>query len=452
MKRPAGLSVLARFSTLFGGRIGGAVAMFLINLIIARHFGAEALGIFAVFVAAVGIVCVCLPVGFNGVATLFAAEYASTDRRGALNGYIRTAARYGGSMALAMAGLGAVLVFAVPDRLPPNGAAFVTLVWLTAVAIAAMGMLGALLVGLKKQVAGMLPETFLRPGLLLACVVLAVVFGWTDGIDLVLLFYAGTAWVALAVAGVLAFGVLRETLDTPPVYQTVRWRKAAYPWMAISLSWDFLVDVLILLAGLLAGSAEVALLHVCFRFRILVGYAMRSIIMLWIPDIAAAKAQNDLEAMTRRLAEANVLSVAFSIAVLGGFALLGPLLLGLFGEELAHGVPVLLAASTTLFLRAVFGPAPSILALYDLHNRTAALMIGGLVLALVLAATLYPVFGVLGIAIAYSASNGVVSFLLWRYTKAQTGIDCSVFGGFSALRTMARLRRAENPIPPAPHG
>lgn len=435
------VALVARFSTLVGGRVVGAAAMFLINLIVARHFGAEAYGVFALFVAAVSILGICLPAGYNAVATLFAAEYAATGRMGHLNGFVRAALITVVVVSICTVLLGAAYLFGFHNGNRNDALLVYSLVGLGGLAFAGLNLSGSLMVGLKHQIAGMMPETFLRPMLLLVGVFALTRLTPDVQIAAILILHAAVTWFSLGVAGILSWGPLRSASRTKPEYETVRWRKAAFPWMAITLSWDFLIDVLILTAGLVAGSAEIALLHVCFRFRVLAGYAMRCIYMLLIPDITAAKATGRMAEMRARIGQANLLSVVFAAGVMVIFAITGPYLLGLFGEEMVAGMPMLLAVSSTLLIRAIFGPAPAVLAIHDLHNASAAIMIAGLAVAVVLALGLYPFLGILGVAVAYPIANLGVSIALWRYAEIKTGIDVSIF---SVFRFSGPMRHAES--------
>ena len=59
-----------------------------------------------------------------------------------------------------------------------------------------------------------------------------------------------------------------------------------------------------------------------------------------------------------------------------------------------------------------------------------AILAGSMALSVLLMLLLFPVFGILGIAIAYCAMSAVCSVLLWLHARRVTGLDCSIFSIF----------------------
>lgn len=423
----AHIGLLGRFSALFGGRLAGAVAMLATTLLIANFFGAAALAEFALYTSAVSILSVVLLIGFSQVGTLFAAEYAAKRQLGRLKGFIITSIAHIAAGAAIVAAAGGLLVAFLPQAVSPERLPFFALTWLAAIATAGLYLVGSIMVGLKQQVRGLLPETLLRPVMLLVFVLLAAIAATVDDILTILMLHALTIWMSFGVALFLARGKLAELRALPAAFEPARWRRAAYPWMAISVSWDFMIDMLVLLTGLIAERTDVAVLYVCFRLRVLAGFGMRSIYLLMISSVAGSKAVGELQMMKWRLGEINLASIAYAVALMIVFAVAGTWLLGWFGEEMAVGYTALLVIASVMVSRAVFGPAPAVLAMHNLHMASAIIMVAGLGVATALVLVLYPLYGVLGVAIAYATANFLVMGILWRHAKAKTGVDCSIF-------------------------
>ncbi len=421
------LHVLARFSALFGGRLAGAVAMLATTLLIANFFGAAALAEFALYTSAVSILSVVLLIGFSQIGTLFAAEYSAKQQLGRLKGFIITSIAHVAAGAAIVAAAGGLLVAFAPHLVSPERLPFFALTWLAAIATAGLYLIGSIMVGLKQQVRGLMPETLLRPVMLLAFVLLAAIAAAVDDIITILMLHALTIWMSLGVALFLARSKLAELLALPAAFEPGRWRRAAYPWMVISVSWDFMIDMLVLLTGLIAERTDVAVLYVCFRLRVLAGFGMRSIYLLMISNVAGSKAVGELQLMKWRLGEINLASIIYAAAVMIVFTLTGTWLLSWFGEEMMVGYAALLVIASAMVSRAVFGPAPAVLAMHNLHLASAIVMFAGLAVAATLVLTLYPHYGVLGVAIAYAVANFLVMGVLWRHAKAKTGVDCSIF-------------------------
>ena len=316
--------LIARFSMLFGGRLVGAVAMFASNLLIARFYGAGSLADFALLISGMGILTVFLVAGFDRVGSYFAAEYEAKQRPDLLKGFLAAGLQYVVRGLLAAVVLVAVLASIRPDGLPDISLRDGLLACAGAAGIALTYLFASALVGLKRPLTGVLPDTLLRPVLFLISVVALIAAAGDAGLVPVAFAYVGLMWLSLTVLAVLSWKKWRQIAASKTAVDYTRWRRAAYPWAAISLSSDYLIDVMILIAGVIARRPEVAILYVCFRFRTLATFGMQSILALLIPDIVATKAQNNAASMNGRLMQVNLLTLAYVVGVLVVFAIAGP--------------------------------------------------------------------------------------------------------------------------------
>jgi len=421
------IALLGKFSSLLGARLAGALCMFAINLLIARAFGLEVLGVFAFYLAGTGLLAICIAAGFNSVVVFFASEYAARGRPDLIKGFVLMAARH--------IAAGAVLSFLVlaaglpafNGHLPDYATGLAVQILLSAVALAGMLLNGGLMISIKQQFRAITPEALVRPGIMLAGVVLLMLFWPSAGLDGVLWLATGAMWAAFIASIIWVHRHLRSAWSSSAESEPERWRRAAYPWVPVSLLWDYLIDLMVLVAGVLASAEEVAILHICFRFRVLSGFGMRAIYSLLIPEIAALNTQGENAQLRLRLNQANWAALGYSVAVVLFFAVAGPLLLAVFGVTGDQSLWILLVICLTLPVRAAFGPAPAVLALNDHYLVSAAVMTAGCLAGLCLAAALYPALGIAGYAVGYTIANLAVSAGLWRALDNRTGVNCSVF-------------------------
>lgn len=417
------------FGSIFASRIAGAAALFAVNLLIVRYLGLESLATFAIFVSLVSIVSTLVSAGFSAIAPIYVAEYSSKKQPELLNGFVRTALKQGILLAGVVAALIALLtvLFLGPQGHIPAGMAPALVA--AASASALLGFNGAVLVGMKKQVSGLLPETFVRPILFLIFTFVFVSLGLITSIGGVVWLLTVSIWITLGLVMFRDRNLHREISSTYSTTDQDRWRSASRPWMGISLLWDFMIDIVLLLTSLFAGSVEIAILHVCFRYRVLVGFGMRTIHTLLMPEIAEGSAIGDNDLVSAKLRQLNIASLAYSLAVLAGFAVLGDWLLGIFSIDDAGALSILLLVSATLIIRSVFGPAPLVLAIHQLHKITLWISLAGVLAAIAFIASTFSSLGILSAAIAYSGANLFISAALWQIAKRKTGIDCSVWSG-----------------------
>ncbi len=418
---------LYRFLLLLTGRLGGGLAIFLVNILIARNLGVDALGTFAIFVSMVAILTVCLPIGFNSVASFFATEYRVTERSGLLKGFIAAALKY----ILVSAGCLMVMLtigYYFPlQTLPRDNLLFALLVVITAIGTSLLNLNSAILIGLNRQVTGSLPETLFRP--LLVLIGVSTIFAANTSSDVysVMIISAIASWTAVII-------VIARALELKNIFQNnevendhPRWKKASYPWLATSLLWDYMIDLVLLLTSILSNVAEIAVLHICFRYRVLAGFGMRTIYMLLMPEITEHTIRKNFNEMNEKITQANMASLVYSIGVITVFIFLGNWLLGLFSENITYGQPVLIIVSFTMIIRALFGPATLILAVHNLHIATAVISSIGLLLAAGIILLFFAEYQLLAVAVAYTFANFFISATIWQYGKKQTGIDSSIF-------------------------
>ncbi|MEM7214181.1 MAG: hypothetical protein AAF423_01465 [Pseudomonadota bacterium] len=415
-----------RFLFLFSARIAGAASLFVVNLLIVRYLGLEALASYAVFVSLVSITAIIISSGFTAIAPILVAEYSEKKQPELVKGFVNLAVKHGSMCFAAIFALIAGLYLS-DIKIPIVGNMEMGVaVLIAAGASAVLGFNGAVLVGMKKQVSGTVPETFARPVLFTVFTGLLLFTGHITQASTIMWLYALSVWLVFGLVLLRdrkirgSFSAIEETSDTK------RWRRAALPWTGISLLWDFMIDLMLLLASLLAGSVEIAILHICFRYRVLAGFGMRTIHTLLMPDITGHAVSGDQLATRRKISQVNLASLIYSSLVLLGFAAIGQQLLGLFSAEAVSGLPILLIVSATMLVRSIFGPAPLLLAIHNHHLVTLAVSLFTTLLAVVFVLLTYGNLGILAVAIGYTGANLIASVALWYMAKKKTGIDCSI--------------------------
>ena len=424
-----------RFLGVMAGRIIGALAIFGVNILIARNLGPEALGAYAVFVALVAILALCLSLGFNSSASVFAAEYKTTGEKPLLKGYVRTALKYIFSSGIFLLIILFLTWFFIPQWLADKKLLFAILVIITAIGVAILNLNSTISIGLGHQVTGLLPESLIRP--LLTGVALVFIINSLPDIYWVMGLSATFTWLALLIAFFIAAKGMATYRQILPRYDLERWKMASRPWLATSLLWDYMIDLVLILSSLLAGAIEIAILHASFRYRVLAGFGMRTIYILLMPEISKTSIEGNERELHQKIARANWASLLYSSGAILTFIIFGDWLLALFSSEFSSGLPVLIIISLTMLIRAIFGPAALVLAVNNLHLATAAISLLGLLVTVTIIIVFFAQFSLLAVAVAYSASNLMVSAILWQHAKNKTGIDCSIFASAPTVKQIA---------------
>lgn len=440
--------LLSQSSLIFASRLGGAGVIFLVQAAMARFWGAEILGQYLVVLAAVNIVAVVMPLGFETIGTYFAAEYRASGQGKALRSFMVRA--YGH---IAVTGLLLALVGRL--ALPFLGASGEVIAqhWVPAVAMAIATAVvycnSALLVGLKRPLAGFFGDTVFRPLLVAAALAVALSLGNPErGLEM-LLWLMALGFAAIALAQLLWLARAASTipaLAAAPSRESRRWWRFALPWVIIALATDFFFDIdLLLLSGLLPH-ADLAVFGVATRVFSIVAFGVSAVYAVTLPDMFAANAGTDGSALARQVGDANLSASAVALGLFVAVLAAGPVVLMLFGEHFAQGLWPLAILCLSLVVRAAFGPAALVLSLKDRPYATLPAIALGLAMLAGGNAVLVPSFGLMGAAGAALLAQTSWAAAMWFTALRVAAIDVSVV---PALGRLLARRAAARPAPNA---
>ena len=437
--------LLSRSSVIFATRLGGAGVIFLTQAAMARLWGPELLGQYLVVIAAVNIVAVVMPLGFESIGTYFAAEYRAQGQGRALRHFMARA--YGH---IAVTGL---LLFALGRLALPllgSSAAVIAEHWLAAVVMSvATAMVycnSALLVGLKRPFAGFFGDTVFRPLLVAAGFALSLLFGGgSAGLDALLAILAGgfaliaalqLLWLVRAAGDVAATSAV-------PAGEVRRWWRFALPWVVIALATDFFFDIDMLLLANLMPHADLAVFGVATRVFSIIAFGVSAVYAVILPDMFAANAGADRSALARQIGDANLAASGVALGLLVAVLLGGPLVLLLFGPHFAQGLGPLAILCLSLLLRAGFGPAALVLSLHDRPYATLPAIALGLGMMIGCNLLLVPAYGLMGAAIAALVAQTFWAAAMWLTARLLAGIDVSVVPRIAATLAGRVSRKRE---------
>ena len=414
---------------LTGARMLGAVATLILTIILTRHFGTEIAAGFAVCMALAATLTSLGLAGFQAFAPILVAEYRKTGQIGRLRGFVLfsgvAATALTATLCLAVLGLrhiGALPLTGVD--LQPGAVGMIAII---ALAMTWVALGGGILTGLHRQRKAQLPETLLRPALVLTLVAMLALLTAQPALLPVVALAAG----AFLVAATLIVGFLWRELgklpEAAPAFDIRRWLRMAPSWLGITLVSENMIELLMLLAASMAGPEEVVLLHICFRYRMLTGFGVRSIYSMTRPRIHEAVVTGETDTATSVIGATNVLCLIYGLLVLAFVALFSDLLLGIFGAEFVTGKALLICVCSLVLVRAVFGPWIAVLGAADEHFRVALVHGLSLLVALGTGALLYPTLGILAIGIAYTVANALIAAVLWWLARRRTGLDCGIW-------------------------
>ena len=292
---------------------------------------------------------------------------------------------------------------------------------------AALRLYGSLAAAIRRFALAYLPDTCIRPFLLLGGVAVLTALGVTLTASNVtwLLTFVFTA-LALTQYALLRKDMPKRSASSAPPRLVALWRREAKPLIVVALFTYFFADVAILIVTPLLTSADTASIGLCLKLALLVGFAVQVAHQVVVPDLADARARKDPRSIREVLLRALAFPLAITVAALVVVALWGETLLAIFGPEFTGAKLPLLILMACQFARAVFGPSVPLLTVIGAQRQNAALAIAAIIVLAASNLVLAPLYGVLGAAIAVA-----VATLFWL-------VACAVvLGRLSGLRTDA---------------
>ncbi len=419
-------SLASTSSWLTGARLAGALAGFAAQVVLARALKADALGLFYSVTSAAAILGLIAAQGYPAIAPRFMSRYHALGRPGWVSAFIARA-RSDTAFYVAVATgslLGVAWLwpgFSQEARLALTAAA------MSIPAGASIRVNGAFAIVIRRFALAYLPDTCIRPFLLLGGVLLLLGLGVT-------LTAPKVTWLLTFIVTALALAqylIVREAFTLQAVPKSAKrlvriWQAEAKPLIVVALFTNFFGDVDILMVTPLLSSAETAVLGLCLKLSLLVGFAVQVSHQVVVPDLADARTAKDDGAIRVALVKALGFPLLMSLGALAVVIFFGERVLSIFGPEFEGAKLPLIILMACNVARALFGPSVSLLTVVGAQRENAALAIGSLVVLAVANLVLAPLYGVLGASIAVALAT-----LAWLIGSA------IVLGRRDGLRTDA---------------
>lgn len=421
-----------------GARVAGAVLGISLQIVLARSFGAESLGVFYLVMAVASVLSVVCTLGYPMLVAKVVAESSERGNVAWLTEFLQSARRdvlIASSLAALSAGM---IILFVPSLSTSLRIGLV--IGVLTVPVAALFRLNSALANAHRYfLTGFFPELIGRPFLLLLAT-----------IAMVQLIADTTIIVVIAVNFALVCGVsvwqygriraLQSTVEgaTDPATsrsseslsigktQTVLWRRDALQLSVAAVFMAVFADLSILMASVFLEQTDLGIFGTCLRVSFFVAFAIQAIHQICFRDMADALQQENRTALRASIARGNVIALTISIVALVGISLFATPILNLFGPEFVEGRNCLIVLMLAQILRASAGPATQILALTGHGQTTIPIYLISVLLLGILGAALIPTYGINGAAVVVVSTTAFWSYGLMFLANRHEGLNSAV--------------------------
>lgn len=306
--------------------------------------------------------------------------------------------------------------------------------------LALLNLTNSKIKGLKRVLLGQVPEVIARPFVFLFVIVaMLLVFSEIEGKATTAFFLHG---VSVTIAIILSLAILRVSRPFSTSLKTTATLKMNLDWLRSTMVFALVggvyfvnAQVDILMLGVLRNNEEVGIYKVTIALSGLISFGMMSVDKIASPKIAALSHSGKGEELQRYARHIAIFSFCFALLPAIVFFTFGELILGfLFGEAFSSGGGVLRILCFGQLVNATLGSVSTLLTMSGYERETLKGVALAAILNVVLNGIMIPVYGMIGAAIASSASLVFWNIYLWFVVRERLGIDSSVFAVLSSYR------------------
>ncbi len=398
------------------------------SLFLARALGAKEYGVYAYAISWALLLAVWPVMGFNVLLIRQVARYYTLRNWALLRGILQWSDRFVSLTSLAIALGFALVVWLLRGRFEPE----VRLaLWIAAMLVPLLAFLllrrGALQ-GLGHVVEAQVPQMVVLPVLFLLFALVLYRLGALGGV------VAVGAWFGAALFAVaLSFFLLWRSLPkaakaVPPMYSPEEWLRSAFPLFLASVAGMANRRVAAVMLGNMLGPEAVGIYDVALRGASFISFSLLAVNMPLAPAIARLYAAGERARLQRLVTRGARMALLGALPVAGGLIFFGRWVLLIFGPEFARASTTLAVLSVGQLANVGMGPVMLLLNMTAHEQDTAKGMGLAALLNVIFNATLIPILGVNGAALASALSMTVWNAWLSWIVYKRLGV-CSTFLG-----------------------
>lgn len=411
------------------------------SVVIARILGPDEYGIYAYVIAITAVLGLPAQMGIPSLLVRETARLHALSAWEELRGLWAWANKAIVKLSLISIGLGAAYISIPSEGLQNRPSLAFTLGLLLVPIIALANARGAMLRGLRLLVVGQIPESIIRPAILVVAVAVAS-YGFQLGARDVLVIQVAASLIAFVCGLHFLRVAVPEEVTTAATDQRSRgaWRKAVVP---IALNSGLVVlntQVGILVLGAMSPAADVGQYKVATSAATFSLFGLQTVGLVIGPHVSRLHAIGDAERVKMLAACTTLAAVGITIPSCAAFIFFGDRLLSiLYGAGFAAAWGPLAILCVGQLILSLFASAQMLLLMSRNERHCTKWLFVAAVANLLACLALVPLLGGIGAAIGATLSTTIWTLGFWGAAKSVLGVDS---GLLQALRYLPQLVRA----------
>jgi len=404
----------------------GMSLKYLTQVLFARWMGTVEYGMYAYAFTWAKLLALLAGMGFTTSVLRFVPQYLASHDWGRLRGVIRRSQQLTLVSGIVLSGLGALLLLSFHQE---EGAARALLAGLVLVPLLALVNLQMEITrGMQYIALAYAPPMVVHP--LLSVAAAFLIFRATDTLTGVAVLGAVAAGLSLVLA-MQAWGLGRtqpkETSCVRAIYETVEWLRVSFPLLAIALFLVVLNQADIIVLGMFLGPKAAGIYTAATRTAALVSFFLVAVNAIAAPMISSLHSTGDRLGLQRMVRVAAQWMVWPSLAATLVLVLFGEPILGIFGPEFTQGRWAVALLALGQLVNAGVGPVGYLMSLTGHQGLSARVHGLSALINVVLNAVLVPLWGLIGAALATTATMVLWNVWLYILVRKLLGVDPVAF-------------------------
>ncbi|KRF21594.1 flippase [Paenibacillus sp. Soil787] len=411
--------------------VAGVGLAVLMQVVLARGLGVTSYGNYAFVMTVITFLVFPANLGFDTAIVRYVSSYNSSQLWGEIKGLLRRANQLTFLASFVIMVISSLVIYVIYGSSP--GELYQTfLVSLLVIPLMAVTTLRqSALLAIKEVMFAQFPEKVMRPVCCMAALLLykTIFHTQASALDAMIIFFGSMILSYLVGAWVLHRKLSPSTKNQAVKYHTKHWLSESTTLMVNSGMYLILGQLSVVMVGMMHGTSESGIFSAAVRIATMVSFAITSINMIAAPIISECYAKGDMKQMQRICTLSGRSGFLFAGLVFLAVLLLGPWLLGMFGEEFRAGQPALLLLSLSHLIHAYCGQSGTVMTMTGQQRASSRYLMIATGMNIVLNLLLIPSMGMVGAATAGLVSTAFCYFSMMVKVKKTMHITTGVWMG-----------------------